>query len=65
MLRFDPLSLSKRYLVKPFDTFALQNRIYVGLRIIGLQSALAHRVKELEAAAAELQNIKGRLQMPI
>jgi DNA-binding response OmpR family regulator len=53
------------YLVKPFDTFALQNRIHVGLRIIGLQSALAHRVKELENAATELQDIKGRLQMPI
>jgi len=53
------------YLIKPFDTFALQTRIQVGLRIIGLQTALADRVKELEAAATKLQEMQGRLQMPI
>jgi DNA-binding response OmpR family regulator len=53
------------YLVKPFDTFALQTRIQVGLRIIGLQATLAARVKELESTAAELQEIKGRLQLPM
>ena len=53
------------YLVKPFDTFALQTRIQVGLRVIGLQTALAERVKELEAAAAKLQDAQGRLRMPI
>jgi len=53
------------YLIKPFDTFALQTRIQVGLRIIGLQTALAERVKELEAAAAKLQDMQGRLRMPI
>jgi DNA-binding response OmpR family regulator len=53
------------YLIKPFDTFALQTRIRVGLRIIGLQTALADRVKELETAAAELQDVKGRLQVPL
>jgi phosphoserine phosphatase RsbU/P len=53
------------YLIKPFDTFALQTRIQVGLRIIGLQRTLATRVKELETAAAELQDIKSRLQMPL
>jgi DNA-binding response OmpR family regulator len=53
------------YLIKPFDTFALQTRIQVGLRIIGLQTVLADRVKELEAAAAKLQEMQGRLQMPI
>jgi sigma-B regulation protein RsbU (phosphoserine phosphatase) len=53
------------YLVKPFDTFALQSRIQVGLRIIGLQTALADRVKELEAAVAKLQEMQGRLQLPI
>jgi DNA-binding response OmpR family regulator len=53
------------YLVKPFDTFALQTRTRVGLRIIGLQTALAARVKDLETAAAELQDMRGRLQMPI
>ena len=53
------------YLIKPFDTFALQTRIRVGLRIIGLQTTLADRLKELETAAAELQSMKGRLQMPL
>jgi len=53
------------YLVKPFDTFALQTRIRVGLRIISLQTALAARVKDLETAAAQLQDMRGRLQMPI
>ena len=53
------------YLIKPFDTFALQTRIQVGLRIIGLQTALADRVKELEAAATKLQEMQGRLHMPI
>jgi DNA-binding response OmpR family regulator len=53
------------YLIKPFDTFALQTRIRVGLRIIALQTTLADRVKELETAAAELQNMRGRLQMPL
>src|SRR5438270_8874839 len=47
------------YLVKPFDTFALQTRVRVGLRIINLQTALAARVKDLESAATELQDIKG------
>jgi DNA-binding response OmpR family regulator len=53
------------YLVKPFDAFQLQTRVRVGLRIIGLQTALADRVKELETAGAELQNMRGRLQMLI
>jgi len=53
------------YLIKPFDTFALQTRIQVGLRIIGLQTALADRVKELEAAATKLQEMQGRLEMPV
>ena len=53
------------YLVKPFDTFALQSRIRVGLRIIGLQTALANRVQELETAAAEVEFLKGRLQVPL
>lgn len=53
------------YLLKPFDSFALQTRVRVGLRVIGLQTALADRVKELEVAAGELQDIRGRLQMPL
>jgi DNA-binding response OmpR family regulator len=53
------------FLLKPFDAFALQTRVRVGLRIIGLQTTLAARVKELEATAAELDQIKGRLQLPM
>lgn len=53
------------YLVKPFDAFALQTRIRVGLRIIGLQTVLADRVKELESAAVELKDMRSRLHIPI
>jgi phosphoserine phosphatase RsbU/P len=37
------------YLVKPFDKDELHARILVGLRVMALQTALAGRVKELEA----------------
>jgi DNA-binding response OmpR family regulator len=53
------------YLVKPFDTFALQTRVGVGLRIIGLQTALADRVKELEKAFLELKELRGDLPVPL
>ena len=53
------------YLVKPFDTFALQTRIHVGLRIIGLQTTLTDRVKQLETAAVELRDMRSRLQIPL
>jgi DNA-binding response OmpR family regulator len=53
------------YLLKPFDALALQTRIRVGLRIINLQKVLAARVKELEMAAAELQDIKQSMYMPL
>jgi DNA-binding response OmpR family regulator len=46
------------YLVKPFDKDELHARILVGLRVIALQAALADRVKELEAAAAEIRELK-------
>ena len=51
------------YLNKPFDKDELQARILVGLRVIGLQMALAERVTELETAKAELENL--RLRIPI
>ncbi len=51
------------YLIKPFDKDELHARILVGLRVIGLQSALAQRIKELEAAAGEIKNLK--LQLPL
>jgi DNA-binding response OmpR family regulator len=53
------------YLVKPFDLDELRARIQVGLRVLSLQSALARRVKELEAALRENQNLKQKLNTPI
>lgn len=41
------------YLVKPFEKDELHARIQVGLRIIGLQTALAEKVAQLEAALAK------------
>lgn len=40
------------YLVKPFDSDELHARILVGLRVMGLQAALAERVKDLENRGA-------------
>ena len=48
------------YLVKPFDKTELQVRIQVGLRVMGLQMALRERVKELEAATAEINDLKSQ-----
>jgi sigma-B regulation protein RsbU (phosphoserine phosphatase) len=53
------------YLVKPFDTLALQTRISVGLRIIGLQTALAQRVNELEKALLEVKELRGQMSIPL
>lgn len=51
------------YLIKPFDKDELYARILVGLRVMALQTALADRLKELEAASAEISELK--LQLPI
>jgi DNA-binding response OmpR family regulator len=53
------------YLVKPFDLDELRARIQVGLRVLSLQSALAKRVKELEAALHENQDLRQKLNIPI
>jgi phosphoserine phosphatase RsbU/P len=53
------------YLVKPFDSFALETRIRIGLRIIGLQTALTNRVQELEKALLELTELRGQLSLPL
>jgi phosphoserine phosphatase RsbU/P len=53
------------YLVKPFDLDELRARIQVGLRVLSLQSALAERVNELEAALRENQNLKQKFNIPI
>ena len=53
------------YLVKPWDLDELRARIQVGLRVLSLQSALAKRVKELEAALRENQDLRVKLNIPI
>jgi DNA-binding response OmpR family regulator len=51
------------YLIKPFDKDELQARILVGLRVMALQTALADRVKELEAASWQIRELKLQLAM--
>lgn len=51
------------YLVKPVDKDELQTRIHVGQRVMALQANLAARIKELEAATAEITSLK--LQLPL
>jgi DNA-binding response OmpR family regulator len=51
------------YLIKPFDKDELHARILVGLRVMALQAALAERLKELEAAAAEISELKLKVMM--
>lgn len=50
------------YLIKPFDKNELLARIQVGLRIPELCSTLAERVKELEKAAGEIDDLKLRFR---
>ena len=49
------------YVTKPFEPEELQARIQVGERILGLQSALADRVKELEEAISRIKRLQGLL----
>jgi DNA-binding response OmpR family regulator len=51
------------YLIKPFDKNELLARMQVGLRILELHSALAARVRELEKAAGELNDLKLRFPL--
>jgi len=51
------------YLIKPFDKNELLARIQVGLRIPELYSTLAERVKELEKAAGEIDDLKLRFPL--
>jgi diguanylate cyclase (GGDEF)-like protein len=50
------------YLSKPFDRNELRVRLYAGARIVGLQSSLAQRVQELEAAIAERKRAENALR---
>lgn len=49
------------YVSKPFDPAELRARVQVGERLIGLQSALARRVHELEEALARVNELQGLL----
>ncbi len=49
------------YLTKPFDAQELQARLQVGMRVMQLQSELAQRVKELEAALTKVKQLEGYL----
>ena len=49
------------YITKPFDPVELQARVRVGERMVRLQSSLAARVTEVEAALAHVQRLQGLL----
>ena len=49
------------YITKPFDPVELQARVRVGERMVRLQSSLAARVAEVEAALAHVQRLQGLL----
>ncbi|MBE7470413.1 MAG: response regulator [Anaerolineae bacterium] len=49
------------YLIKPFDAKELRARLQVGVRVVQLQCELANRVKELEAALAQVEQLESFL----
>ncbi|HET9177317.1 MAG TPA: response regulator transcription factor [Terriglobia bacterium] len=49
------------YVVKPFNQAELRARIRVGLRVLELQSKLAERVQDLEAALKQVKQLRGLL----
>jgi DNA-binding response OmpR family regulator len=49
------------HVTKPFNREELLARIKVGERIIGLQNALVHRIRDLEDAASEIKTLQGLL----
>jgi CheY-like chemotaxis protein len=49
------------YVTKPFDWKELETRLRAGTRILRLQSELAHKVEELEAALAHVRTLQGLL----
>ena len=51
------------YLIKPFDTNELLARIQVGFRILDLHGALAARVKQLEQATPNIDELKFRIPL--
>lgn len=49
------------YIVKPFHREELRARLNAGVRIVGLQADLSKRVRELEAALANVKRLQGLL----
>jgi DNA-binding response OmpR family regulator len=49
------------FVAKPFDRDELRARVAVGSRVIELQTALAERIEELEAAMEHIQTLQGIL----
>ncbi len=49
------------YVTKPFDPGELRARVSVGVRVAQLQTSLAERVRELEAALAKVKTLSGML----
>ncbi len=49
------------YITKPFDQEELRARVQVGARVVHLQTELAQRVRELEAAVAHVKLLQGLL----
>ena len=47
------------FIKKPFAISELKARVRVGGRVLALQDSLAHRVKELETAVAEIKQLQG------
>jgi PleD family two-component response regulator len=51
------------YITKPFHPGELEARINVGAKVVGLQSVLASRVRELEDALSRVNQLQGLLPM--
>lgn len=49
------------YVTKPFERAELHSRIRVGERVVGLQQAMADRVRELEESLARVRRLHGLL----
>ena len=51
------------YVVKPFKAAELKARTQVGMRMVALQETMARRLAELEAALANVKQLRGLLPM--
>jgi response regulator RpfG family c-di-GMP phosphodiesterase len=49
------------FMSKPYDEGVLRARLHVGMRLLALERTLRDRVRELEAALAEVKTLRGLL----